>query len=104
MGFLYLIVALLATTIGAMSGLGGGIIIKPMLDMLGHYDLATIGILSSSTLLAMSIMSLRKKFIEGAKFEYIKLLSLSTGAVLGGFLGKAGLHYLLSLYRKIRPK
>ncbi|OON93589.1 MAG: hypothetical protein ATN31_05775 [Candidatus Epulonipiscioides saccharophilum] len=97
MEFLYLIVALFATTVGAMSGLGGGIIIKPVLDMLGHYDLATIGILSSSTLLAMSIVSLVKRYIEKAKFEYIKLLSLSAGAILGGFFGKAGFTLFIEL-------
>ncbi|WP_305766858.1 sulfite exporter TauE/SafE family protein [Candidatus Epulonipiscium viviparus] len=88
-GFLYLLVGLGSTTIGAISGLGGGVIIKPVLDALGQYDMATIGILSGCTLIAMSIVSLTKKFISGVKFEYIKLISLSVGAILGGFVGKA---------------
>ncbi|ONI44972.1 hypothetical protein AN641_05215 [Candidatus Epulonipiscioides gigas] len=88
-GILYLIVGLAATTIGAISGLGGGIIIKPVLDSFGQYDIATISILSASTLFAMAIVSLAQKFREKAKFEYKKLLSLSFGSILGGFVGKS---------------
>lgn len=31
-GFIYFIVIILANTVGAISGMGGGVIIKPVLD------------------------------------------------------------------------
>ncbi|OOB77359.1 MAG: hypothetical protein BEN19_02125 [Epulopiscium sp. Nuni2H_MBin003] len=88
MGLLYLLIGLIATTVGALSGLGGGVIIKPVLDIFGHYDIATIGILSSATVFSMSIVALLKKFIAKATFEYTKLLAISLGAILGGIVGK----------------
>ncbi|OOB78406.1 MAG: hypothetical protein ATN33_01180 [Epulopiscium sp. Nele67-Bin001] len=87
MVLLYLAIGLLASTVGAISGLGGGVIIKPILDMFGHYDIATIGILSASTVFAMSIATLTKKFIDKATFELDRLLPLSFGAVIGGIAG-----------------
>ncbi len=84
---LYLAIGLIASTVGAISGLGGGVIIKPILDMFGHYDIATIGILSSSTVFAMSIATLTKKFLGKATFEFNRLLPLSFGAVVGGIAG-----------------
>ncbi|OOB78243.1 MAG: hypothetical protein BEN18_01175 [Epulopiscium sp. Nuni2H_MBin001] len=88
MELLYLAIGLITTTVGAISGIGGGVILKPVLDMFGHFDISTIGILSSCTVLAMSTVALTKKFIAKAKFEYNRLLPLSLGAVLGGFAGK----------------
>ncbi|OON96070.1 MAG: hypothetical protein ATN31_10165 [Candidatus Epulonipiscioides saccharophilum] len=100
MGILYLIIGLSASTVGAISGLGGGVIIKPVLDFFGHYDMATIGILSSGTVLSMAIVSLAKKFIsKTAVFEYKKLLTLSLGAILGGFLGK----YIFDIFADVVP-
>ncbi|GAA4063640.1 hypothetical protein [Amphibacillus indicireducens] len=54
----YFIISLLASIIGAIAGIGGGVFIKPILDFLGDYPLATIGILSSTTVLTMSVVSL----------------------------------------------
>lgn len=53
----YFLIALLATTAGAMTGMGGGVIIKPLLDLLGDYDAATIGVLSALTVFVMSLVS-----------------------------------------------
>lgn len=39
MQILYFLIAILATTIGATDGVDGGIIIKPILDFLGVYNL-----------------------------------------------------------------
>lgn len=47
----YLLIALGATLLGACTGGGGGILIKPILDLMGDYDAPTIGVLSAVTLL-----------------------------------------------------
>ncbi|ONI41755.1 hypothetical protein AN396_03225 [Candidatus Epulonipiscium fishelsonii] len=99
MEILYLLIGGIASTIGAISGLGGGVIIKPVLDAFGHFDLATIGILSSCTVFAMTIVSLAKKFMLKTTFEYTKLLPLSLGAVIGGLGGK----YLFEIFLQTIP-
>lgn len=88
MGFLYFIISFLATTIGAISGLAGGIIIKPTLDALGNYPLSTIGMLSSSTVLCMTAVSLVRYLSGKIKIDYKRALLLSIGASIGGILGK----------------
>ena len=44
---IYTLVILTATSLGAVAGLGGGVIIKPLLDLVGAHDAATINIYSS---------------------------------------------------------
>ena len=46
--FLFLVAAL-TTTVGAITGMGGGVIIKPMLDATTELDAMTVSILSSAT-------------------------------------------------------
>ncbi len=64
MQFLYFLVAILATTIGSLAGIGGGVIIKPAMDFLGHYDLPTISVISSITVLSMAIVSTWRRSIR----------------------------------------
>ena len=40
--------------VGAICGIGGGVMIKPALDALGIMDVATISFLSGCTVLSMS--------------------------------------------------
>ena len=46
---IYFLLSLVATTIGSLTGMGGGVIIKPLMDVLGDYDVQTIGVVSSIT-------------------------------------------------------
>ena len=57
---LYLLIAIPATTIGALTGMGGGVNMKPVMDMLAQYDVASISMLSSITVFTMSVVSLAK--------------------------------------------
>lgn len=85
---IYFMVGIISTTVGALSGLGGGVIIKPVLDAFGHYDLGTIGILSAFTVFAMSIVSLGRSLVKGVKLEGQKTIALAIGSILGGTIGK----------------
>lgn len=84
--FLFL-VSLLATTLGAISGIGGGVLIKPVLDALSGLPTATISFLSGCTVLAMAVVSLLRSrkgsLASGRRGTYLAL-----GAALGGMLGK----------------
>ncbi len=84
---LYFFVAFLACTVGAISGLGGGIIIKPILDIFSPYDVATINLLSSFTVLSMAIASTGKHLMSGTKFQLKTGVFLALGGALGGNLG-----------------
>jgi uncharacterized membrane protein YfcA len=86
LGFLF--IACFASTIGAISGIGGGIIIKPVLDALSGQGLAEINFLSGSTVLAMSLVSLFCSRSSGIKLEPKRGTALAGGAVLGGTAGK----------------
>lgn len=87
MAIVYFLVALVATTVGALAGLGGGVIIKPSLDVLGHYDIVTISLLSTFTVFSMAVISTYKQIRKGFKVD-VRLMYLSLGAIGGGILGK----------------
>ena len=87
MGIVYLIIALFATTVGTLSGFGGGVIIKPTLDALGDYNVFVIGVLSSATVLSMSMVSTTRRVIDGLKVDKILVL-LAVGGIVGGLAGK----------------
>lgn len=70
-----------------MTGMGGGVIIKPAVDMLGQFDAATIGILSSLTVLTMSIVSIWKQIRQRTKIDFQIALALAVGSVAGGWMG-----------------
>lgn len=71
-----------------MTGMGGGVIIKPVLDILGHYDVNTIGMLSCITVFSMAVVSILRQLRQKVKISAKIALPLSAGAVLGGNLGQ----------------
>lgn len=78
-----------ASVVGALCGIGGGVIIKPVLDAFGIMDVATISFLSGCTVLSMTTYSVLKSRI--AKSREVKIrtgLPLALGAAAGGILGK----------------
>ncbi len=85
---IYFLIGFLATVIGAIAGLGGGVIIKPVLDALGHYDIATIGVLSSATVFSMAVVSLTKSILSGVNLEGKRTLMIAIGSIAGGVLGR----------------
>lgn len=81
-------IGLLATTIGACSGVGGGVIIKPLLDALGIIPVLERNFLSSATVLSMAIVSLlRQSKNPTCKLQSHTALPLAVGSILGGILG-----------------
>ena len=86
-GLVYFLVIFISVTIGAVSGLSGGIIIKPLLVFLNDYDLVTITILSSVAVFAMSSTNLLTRLKAKEKVFSIELLSLIIGSMVGGYIG-----------------
>lgn len=86
---LFFVVSFLASTVGAICGIGGGVIIKPVLDMLNMGVPATINFLSGCTVLSMSLYSVGKALRAGdSKVEMSTGTPLALGAAAGGVVGK----------------
>ena len=86
---LFFIISLLASIAGAICGIGGGVIIKPVMDGLGMADVSTISFLSGCTVLSMSLYSVSKVTLAKESLIVMKTgTPLALGAVVGGILGK----------------
>ncbi len=85
----YFIISLLASVAGAICGIGGGVIIKPTLDLFHLDSVATVSFLSGCTVLAMSCYSVTKSLRAGDSKVDLKLgTPLAIGAAVGGVAGK----------------
>ncbi|MGN0976875.1 MAG: TSUP family transporter [Faecousia sp.] len=83
------LVTFVACVLGTICGMGGGIIIKPVLDATGVMSVSTITFLSGCTVIAMSCWNVGKNFLK--KESEVELRStgvLAVGAAIGGLLGK----------------
>ena len=81
-------ICLIASTVGSIVGAGGGVIIKPVLDMIGILPVSTVSFCSGCTVLVMAVCSLLRNRKNGAKLEVRTSTVLAIGAVLGGLVGK----------------
>ena len=86
---LFFAVSFLASIVGAICGIGGGVIIKPVLDLFGWASVSTISFLSGCTVLAMSFYSVGRSMAAGEKtIDLHTGTPLAIGAALGGVVGK----------------
>lgn len=89
MVILFFVVSFLASIIGAICGIGGGVVIKPVLDLLKMGSVSTINFLSGCTVLAMSLYSVGKSFINhDSKVDVATGTPMAIGAAVGGVVGK----------------
>ena len=88
MSIVALLLAFGASVIGGICGIGGGVIIKPVLDMIGFASVSTISFMSSCTVLSMSLYSVgRSLSLKSSALEKGKSDVLAISAALGGLLG-----------------
>jgi len=80
-------VCLAASTIGGVCGIGGGVVIKPVLDATGIMSVSTASFLSGLTVLAMSLISVYKNR-RTRELDAKRSIPLGIGAAVGGVLGK----------------
>ncbi len=89
MQIIYLFISFIASSIGSLCGLGGGVIIKPVLDFANMATVETINFLSGSTVLAMSSFSvIKNRLTKENKLDLSFSLPLAIGASIGGIIGK----------------
>ena len=88
MPLLYFFISFGASIVGAISGIGGGVIIKPVLDSLSSFDVSTISFLSGNTVLAMTTVTLLRSRKSPIRLNRRIGSLLATGGIIGGLLGK----------------
>lgn len=94
----FFIVCFGASIIGAICGIGGGVIIKPLLDSFGILDVTTISFLSGCTVLSMTTYSVVRNKLSGESNVSSKTgLPLAIGAAVGGLVGKWLFTYIKQL-------
>lgn len=92
---LALIVCFFASVIGAICGIGGGVIIKPVLDSVGILDVTAISFLSGCTVLSMTTYSVLKNRCSGTSHISARnMLPLAIGASIGGVAGRELFSYV----------
>lgn len=86
---IFFVVCFGASIVGAICGIGGGVIIKPVLDAVGVMDVSAISFLSGCTVLSMTTYSVAKSKISGEKTVELQIgIPLALGAAAGGVFGK----------------
>lgn len=98
MGWLYFCIIIFANTLGAISGMGGGVIIKPLLDTIGIHPVYAISFYSSVAVLTMSLASTIKQIKNGIALQWNFALLISVGSILGGILGDNTFEKILDVY------
>lgn len=83
------LVSLISSIVGAICGIGGGVIIKPVIDSLRIIDVNKISFLSGCSVFAMSFYTFIKSKIARDSLVDMKISTpLAIGAAFGGLLGK----------------
>lgn len=86
---LSIVIALAASVIGGICGIGGGVLMKPLFDLIGIASVSTASFLSGITVLSMSGYNTVKNLTEDGNAIDIKtMVPLSIGAATGGIIGK----------------
>jgi uncharacterized membrane protein YfcA len=89
---LFVLIAFVPSIIGAICGIGGGIIIKPVLDFASEHKLfigtKEINFLSGCTVFTMSAVSLLRGRNSGVRFEAGRGTAMAVGAAIGGLCGR----------------
>lgn len=90
MKIVFVMVAMFACLIGKICGMGGGVIIKPVLDAYGVLSVEAINYLSGCTVFGMCLWSVSKSFLKHESQIKLKTsTSLAIGAAIGGVFGKS---------------
>ena len=95
MFYLYIALTFIITCLGTVSGISGGTILKPFMDLAGGYNAAQIGVLAGCAVFTMSFISFIRN-IGAKRLQPAGALGLGFGAVAGGFAGQLLLKTLIA--------
>ncbi|MHC5373542.1 sulfite exporter TauE/SafE family protein [Enterococcus sp. LJL120] len=98
MGIIYFLIILFANSIGAISGMGGGVLIKPLLDLIGAHSVPTISFYSTVAVFTMAVVSTIRQLLNGIQIKGSVLSWIVGGAILGGVVGNFTFEKLLAFF------
>lgn len=92
---IFFCISFLSSIIGCVSGIGGGVIMKPILDVIDFISISSISFLSACTVLSMSMVSVLKELTNRTTELNLEISTpLAIGASIGGILGKSIFEFL----------
>lgn len=94
----YSLIVLLATTLGASAGIGGGIIIKPMFDFIAIHSVADISFLSANAVFFMTLYSSAKRFVKNQDIDIKLIVLIALSSIVGGYIGNYIFSFILQKY------
>ncbi len=99
MEWIAVLISLIASITGAISGIGGGVIIKPVLDAMGNFTVQEVSFLSGCTVLSMTLVSVSSSQLvrNRERLDAGTGTLLSIGAVAGGLTGKRLFDFIVDL-------
>lgn len=94
------LISFLSSIVGAICGIGGGVVIKPVLDLFQVASVSAISFLSGCTVLSMSLYSVGRSMLGKERPKQLKsVIPLAVGASAGGLAGK----YIFALLTQSAP-
>ncbi len=92
---IYVLVIIISNIAGAISGMGGGSIIKPLLDLLQLHSVAEISFYSSVAVLVMAFVSTYRQSKSKVQINWNLAITVALGSIIGGTLGNITFEALL---------
>lgn len=95
---LFFIISFLASIVGAICGIGGGVIIKPTMDIFALAGVSTVSFLSGCSVLTMSVYSVGRSALKKEGVVDTKTgTPLAIGGAIGGIIGNQIFIYIREL-------
>ena len=92
-------VCFLASLLGPLCGIGGGVIIKPVVDAMNVMSVSTVSFLSSMSVLIMSLATLAQNAASGQSDIDARAMSpIAVSSAVGGGIGKMLFNRLGSVF------
>ena len=102
---IFFAVSILASVVGAICGVGGGVFMKPALDAVGVLPVNTITFLSTCTVISMTSYNVISSAMNSKKGGSDNLIDwnlttwLAIGSAIGGVIGK----YIYDIIKNSSP-
>ena len=93
-GILYFFIIVLVISTSSIAGISGGVVLRPVFDLIDYHDVLEIGFYMGVAVLTMTISSTLKQIKMGTKIKVDKTLTLAVGAITGGWIGQTALEWL----------
>lgn len=100
--FIFPIIVFISSILGAMAGIGGGVIIRPVLSSFGYFELAEVtNMISTICVFFIAVTSIVRHIISRTKIQDVKIsIFLGIGAVIGGLIGQFLFNYIKNASNK----